>query len=172
MTDHEFTLVLDRSPSDNEIEALYEAGLNDASLEHGPVESLAHFSRDADTLTDAVLSAVHQLEHTGFDVVAVQSQDTVTLKDIAERIGRSYESVRLLTTGERGPGAFPPALSSGGWSLYSWAQVADWLRNAGIVEADVSHYDRQIAIADHLVRARAMMRADADTADLARLVGA
>ncbi len=35
-------------------------------------------------------------------------QDLVSISDVAERSGRSRESVRLLVDGNRGPGQFPP----------------------------------------------------------------
>jgi hypothetical protein len=37
-------------------------------------------------------------------------QDLVSVRDIAQRVGRTRESVRLLVDGKRGPGNFPPPI--------------------------------------------------------------
>lgn len=159
MATHDFTLVLDHEPADGDLDELYDAGLSDAVVEHGNGTTLAHFTRDAETLHAAVVSALHDVERAGFTAQAVVSDDLVSLKEIAGRIGRTYESVRLLATGQRGPGGFPPPLSSGGgWVLYSWAQVSAWFTDVLGTACSVTEYDRLIAAADHLVRARAMLR--------------
>lgn len=77
--------------------------------------------------------------------------------------------MRLLAVGKRGPGGFPAPLQSEGWTLYSWSQVRDWFaRHAPGSVRDTEErnleFDRVIAAADHLVRARALMRG----VDLAR----
>lgn len=157
---HNFTLVLDREPSDDEMDALYKTGLDDGMVEAGGGGAVIHVGRDADTLLGAVTSAVLNAEAAGFTVTAVTSDDLVTLADIATRLGRSREAVRLQATGQRGPGGFPPPMSpDSGWALYSWAQVSAWFaEHHGTEECSV--YDRQLAAADHLVRARAMLGSD------------
>ena len=171
MTTHSFTLVLDRAPTDDEPDALFEAGADDSTPEwnEGADTGRLHFDRDAPTLAKALVSALRNVESAGLRVVAVQSDDLVTLKEIAVRTGRTYESVRLLATGARGPGGFPPPLSSGGYALYSWAQVGSWWGAAfGPGPTLATDYDRMIAAADHLVRARALMGGHAE--ELAALV--
>lgn len=166
---YEFSLVLDHEPTESELQALTAAGLDDVGIEAGHGVTLAHFERDAATLAEAILMAVQQLEATGFTLTAVASDDLVSLKDIASRTGRTYESVRLLAQGSRGPGGFPPPLSGSGWSLYSWAQVSGWFAEHYGTEAG-STYDREIAAADHLVRARRMLAGDENRAELAKLL--
>jgi len=78
------------------------------------------------------------------------------------------ESVRLLATGGRGPGGFPPPMSASGWALYSWAQVSEWFTRHYGRSDEVSGYDRVVADAEHLVRARAILGRSAG--DLAELV--
>jgi len=98
-------------------------------------------------------------------VGSVLSEDLVTLKEIAARTRRPYESVRLLAAGKRGPGGFPGPMSSHGWALYSWTQVSEWLtrhypstvQDRELLTLSLEH-DCIIAAADHLVRARALMR--------------
>lgn len=152
---HEFTFVLDRDPTDDEVDALFAAGCDDASPEtaRGGV-SLLHFDREAPSLYAAMTSALHDTREAGFTVTAVQSEDLVSLRDIAVRTGRTYESVRLLATGQRGPGGFPPPYRCGDWSLYSWTQVLQWLGRHFRTTAGDNTYDRMIAAADLMVRAQ------------------
>jgi len=169
---YEFSLVLDREPSDGELEALAVAGLDPLGIE-GPHPALAHLAIDAATLPAAIITAVRHIEGAGIAVTGVQSADLVSLKDIAARTGRSYESVRKLAHGQRGPGGFPAPLSSGQWALYSWAEVSAWLaRHYPATAAAATSYDSEIAAADHLVRARHIVPAPRDRADLAQLLTA
>ncbi len=56
---YEFTVHLDRSPTDDEVDALYEPGLDDCSPVSRPGgPGLLMVSRQADTLTQAILSVV------------------------------------------------------------------------------------------------------------------
>uniref|UniRef100_UPI003F492B77 helix-turn-helix transcriptional regulator n=1 Tax=Amycolatopsis sp. CA-096443 TaxID=3239919 RepID=UPI003F492B77 len=57
----------------------------------------------------------------------------LTVREIAERTGRSREAVRLWANGTRGPGGFPaPAGAAGRTALYDWAEVSAWLPAVGI----------------------------------------
>jgi hypothetical protein len=168
----EFTFFLDRAPTDEQLDALFEVGGDDATpeLNKRTNTGLLHFAREAASLAEALVSALHTVEEAGLRAVAVESNDLVTLKDIAVRTGRTYEGVRLLAAGKRGPGAFPPPMSSSGSALYSWTHVAAWFE--GVFGSDApaipSDFDRIIAAADHLVRARALL--DDESGLLAGLV--
>jgi hypothetical protein len=116
--------------------------------------------------TTAITTAVRQIERLGIAVTGVQSADLVSLKDIAARTGRSYESVRKLAHGLRG---FPVPLSTGQWAPYSWAEVSAWLARHYPATTAATSYDRKIA-ADHLIRARHILPVPADRADLAQLL--
>jgi hypothetical protein len=88
-------------------------------------------------------------------VCAVASDDLVSLKDIAAHTARTYESARLLASDKRGPGGFPPPVTTtDGWSLYSWAQVAQWLRTTLLTETATEPDHKILAAVAHLVRAR------------------
>lgn len=59
--------------------------------------------------------------------------DLVDIPEIAERIGRTRQSVQQLVTGARGPGGFPaPMGTPGGIRVWDWESVATWLLEAGI----------------------------------------
>ncbi|MCL2780480.1 MAG: hypothetical protein FWD74_03145 [Actinomycetia bacterium] len=157
MSVHEFTAYLDREPDDDELDALFEAGLDDATPEFGGGVGMLHVAREAARLDDAIVTVVDNAETAGFRVVAVEDEDIVSLKTIAARTGRTYQSVRSLATGQRGPGGFPIAISGDGWSLYSWTAVADWFARHYGNNLAVDDRIRTLAAADHLLRARALV---------------
>lgn len=133
MSSHEFTLILDHAPSGEELDALFEAGCDDSTPETVAGNGRLHFDRAADTLLQALTSAIRDVESTGLTVRAVASDDLVSLKDIAARTARTYESARLLASGKRGPGGFPPPMTT----------------------AEPDH--KILAAVDHLVRARCLL---------------
>jgi hypothetical protein len=90
-------------------------------------------------------------------VHGIEEEDLVSLKTMAHRLGRSYESVRLLAAGKRGPGGFPAPLSGDGWALFSWSNVASWFESNYGTGSSISDDDRLIAAADHLLRARTLV---------------
>lgn len=128
MAEHGFTLILD-GPVDDHMDELFEAGCDDATL--GSVAGIAHadFDREADTFAAAVVSAIHDITSVqGLRVVRVEPDDLVTAADIAQRLGRTRESVRLLITGQRGRGSFPAPIahSQRRNRLWRWNEVAAW----------------------------------------------
>lgn len=176
MSTYEFTLVVDHRLSEDEVDGLFD-GADDVTPEREQGRTLLGFDREATSLAEALVSALRDVEAAGLTVGSVRSEDLVTLKEIAARTGRSYEGVRLLAAGKRGPGGFPGPMSSEGWTLYSWAQVRPWfVHHAPGSPLDQElltvEHDRLIAAADHLVRARALMRGDHLAEGLAALVSA
>ena len=66
----------------------------------------------------------------GVTVARVEPDTLVTIADIAERLGRSEESVRLLIVGKRGPGRFPVPVARLGRRksrLWRWTDVLSWM---------------------------------------------
>lgn len=154
MTVHVFTLVLDRRPTDDELDALYAVGCDDATLGQQGGLSIAEFDREAPTLADAIATAVVQIEQVGLAAVRVLDTDLVTLADIGARIGQSRESVRRYAANERGPGGFPPPVNPAreGTTFYRWSEVAPWVRaKLGIQVPDV---DPTLTVADLILQAR------------------
>lgn len=151
LPEHEFTLVLEGSDvlEPRNLEAWFEAGCDDATF--GEVDGIgfADFSREGPTAPEAILSAIEQVESAvpTVRVIRVEPDDLVNASDIAHRLGRSRESVRLLVAGERGPGGFPPPVSHlrARGRLWRWAEVARWAQEA--LDDDVSHDDAPMFIA-------------------------
>jgi hypothetical protein len=130
MAEKEFTLVIDGPVKDDQIiNALFEHGCDDATF--GAVDGVgyADFHREAPNLADAVFSAIKDVESVaGLTVLRVEPDDLVTLSEIAQRLGRTRESVRLLAAGERGGGEFPAPVSHlrSRNRLWRWSDVAAW----------------------------------------------
>lgn len=169
MSGYEFTLVLDREPTEGEEEAIALDAPAILAVEGGNI-ALAHADVQADNFADALVTAVRQIEALDLAVVGLRTDDLVSVKEIAQRTGRSYESVRLLATGRRGPGGFPAPISSEPWGLYSWTAVALWFTDN--YPRQRLEFDRQAAVADHLLRARHMAGGAAHGAEWARLLTA
>jgi hypothetical protein len=122
-----FALVVDRVPGARQIRALGPAA--QVLWDPGTATVRVRFDRPAATLAEAIAAGVRLVEAVGLRALRVDAEDWVTLGDIAERVGRSRETVRLWALGRLGPGGFPPPLNPGrDTSFYSWAEVLPWLR--------------------------------------------
>jgi hypothetical protein len=118
---------------DHSVRAYEDSGLQDQGLslpidDDGIFE--AEFDRTAVTFSEAVLSALADLQRVfpEADLVRVKPDDLVTISGIAERVGRSHESIRLLIDGKRGPGGFPQRAGTlgGKTQVWRWHEVVDW----------------------------------------------
>jgi hypothetical protein len=136
MTTHQFTIIVDGPDLQEEahVQALFEAGCDDATV--GRVGTLQYldFDREAEIFAEAVLSATTAIETAVPEarVIHLEPDDLVTMAEIAERTGRTRESVRLLTSGQRGPGGFPaPATHfKSRYRMWRWQAVAAWFAEA------------------------------------------
>lgn len=142
MTTYRFELTLSGDVAGS-VDALYEAGWDDAGVSGDDFGGSAEFDRDAPSAVHAVASAIEQAENAGLTVTGV-SEDLVTLGEIAERAGRTLAAVDNWVHGRRGPGSFPdPRVPRARAALYSWADVATWLSTHGL--AEISDADLEIA---------------------------
>jgi hypothetical protein len=77
----------------------------------------------------AVSALVERVKKTVPTAVALRvDQDLVSVSDIAQRIGRTRESARLLVDAKRGPGNFPPPIGvvGDGIRVWPWSVVLEW----------------------------------------------
>ena len=112
------------------IDALYEAGCDDALIGRTDGIQYIEFDREAAGVVEAVLSAVADIERVdGVKVTRIADAGLVSMADIAVRTGRTREGVRLLVTGARGPGGFPPPVTDprSRYRLWRWSDVERWL---------------------------------------------
>jgi hypothetical protein len=142
------------------IDALYEAGWDDAGVSGDHRGGSAEFVREATSAIAAVTSAIEQAERCGLEVTGV-TEDLVTLADIAERTGRTLAAVDLWVRGRRGPGDFPaPRVPRARAAMFSWAEVATWLSDAGLIDVDETTVEmaRSCALIDSALRTRRGLR--------------
>ncbi len=127
----QFVLLVDRLPDERQLDELCERH-PDITVTLHEAEGYAEvaFDRDALTLIDAIVSGVRDLDRFGLAATGVcDDDDLVTLADVADRVGKSREAVRLWSLGRTGPGGFPlPVNANLSTSYYRWSQVAPWLR--------------------------------------------
>ena len=168
MPSYHFTLIVDGPDlqDDTRIEALFEEGCDDAVA--GSVDGIQYvdFDREGPSLDRAVMTVVADVERLeGVQVVRIADAGLASMADIAKRVGRTREGVRLLVNGARGPGGFPSPVTDprSRYRRWRWREVsrwfADWLGEdvAGTQDdllAAVSaglefrHYSRRLAPGD------------------------
>ena len=154
MGTHSFTIVLDRQPTDSELDELFSIGCDDAAFGTEGGVPTAEFDREAPDLANAIASAVRALEWVHLSPLRVVDQDLLTLADMAHRVGQSRESIRRYTQGSRGPGGFPPPVNPArdGTTFYRWSEAAPWFtRHLGV---DVADSDSTLVAANLILQAR------------------
>lgn len=128
MAEYGFTLIID-GDVESHLDELFEAGCDDATFGRVDGVQYADFDREAETLADAIASALHEVESIpGLRVRRVEPDDFVTVAEIANRLHRTRESVRLLITKKRGKRDFPAPVSHlrKRTRLWRWSDVAAW----------------------------------------------
>ena len=131
MSTFHFTLIVDGPDLQDQPmnDRLFEAGCDDATVGSSDGVQYVDFDREAEALDDAILSAIDDLEKLeGVEVVRIADAGLASLADIAARVGRTRESVRLLVSGARGPGNFPKPVTDprSRYRLWRWSDVAGW----------------------------------------------
>jgi hypothetical protein len=102
----------------------------------------AEFRRHSTSLPLALRAAIEAMEGAipGLTVIRIEPDDVVGAAEIARRVNRSQESIRLLFEGERGPGGFPTPIAWVGQKrkVWAWSDVAEWWQryNGGFADAD------------------------------------
>jgi len=176
--EHEFVLVLAgvAELSSRVVDALFDAGCDDATVSLRLGRVYLSFTREAPSLRDAVLSAIRDVGRAqiGASVLCVDGGDLVSQAEIARRIGRTRQQVGQYVSGKRGPGHFPPPARdlTEGHPLWEWCEVAYWLWQNGIVGDDVLEEARAIAaINSALEYHRQHQRDSALVEEVCRIVG-
>lgn len=140
---HTFTLYLSGVDllADEHMDALYEAGCDDALFGERDSAQYATFDRNASSFTEALTTALRDIEAAlpAATIVRIEPDQMVTLAAIAERSGRSREYIRLLAAGQRGPGGFPAPIAyvDHKTRLWHWPDVAHWLTSSETAKVEV-----------------------------------
>jgi predicted DNA-binding transcriptional regulator AlpA len=128
MAEHRFALTIRGALTGARLDALYEAGCDDATFSSKGELTFGDFDREAPSLPAAILSAIAAVETVeDFEVLHIDLDELVWASEIAERTGRTRQSVDMLIQGQRGPGSFPaPASHATRNPLWRWSEVEDW----------------------------------------------
>ena len=159
MMTYDFDLLISGASYDDTLleEKLFSAGCDDAMLVFQ--NSIAHltFSREANTLVEAIVSAISDAEKSGIKVERILPDDLVNANEISRRVEKSRQYISNLISGKKGPGKFPtPAtgLTEKAY-LWSWYDVTQWLLEHKIIDdQEIASTARIIAIANQALHAR------------------
>ncbi|MCP9953033.1 hypothetical protein [Actinomadura madurae] len=146
MPSYDFALILSRPLYEDELDPLFDRthGAVTVSIisepQHAERPGNASCSWTGATLAAAIMEVVGHVEESapGLHVLQVEADPLLTIRDIAERVGRSLDSVRHAITGARGATGFPSSeMSTAGHRLWRWSKVAAWydLDDPQLVEA-------------------------------------
>lgn len=128
MTVYNFTLLVSGVDEDR-LDDIYEATDGGATVElGGQWTNRIGYDEEADTLAEAIMAAVKQIEEVpGMTVVRIDEDQLVWASEIADRAGRTRQSVDQLVKGQRGPGDFPQPVSGNVRNpLWRWLEVEEW----------------------------------------------
>lgn len=130
MKTFEFRLIFslpDNAPNaDKFVDALYEAGCDDALIGTGERGSIAlDFSRESSSAHEALGSAIENVKTAipGAELIEA-SPDLVSLSDMAKYMGFSRQNMRKYYTGR---GAFPKPIHIGSTNLWHLYDVIEFL---------------------------------------------
>lgn len=176
MSEYEFTFVLDGiSLDDDAVQTLTEELDALLSSSHGTVRMTAA-GQGADAVTAAMATASRARDLVPGLRVLRLDRDLVGVADIAERTGRTRQNVNQWVHGDRREETpFPPPEGTVGRSLvWLWAEVDEWLREAGLGDGENRPTRAEMADIDFLLRHEARpvhLNLDAGTerADLRRI---
>ena len=128
MTEHHLELTIKGTLDGGILDALITAGCDDATVSSKGDLIFGEFGRGAPNMLVAVISAIDQVESVdGLEVLHVDPDELVWASEIAQRVGRTRQSVDQLTKGQRGPGGFPsPVAHATRNPLWRWSEVDAW----------------------------------------------
>lgn len=135
MPSYDFALILSRPLYEDELDPLFDRthGAVTVSIisepQHADRPGNASCAWQGATLAAAIMEVVEHVEASaeGLHVLQVEADPLLTIRDIADRVGKSADSVRHAITGARGATGFPASeISTAGHRLWRWSKVAAW----------------------------------------------
>ena len=111
MSSYQFTLLVEGPDlqSATAIDALFEAGCDDALVGRTDTIQYLDFDREAPTPETAIMSAITDVERLpGVEVIRLAGGGLVSMADIASHTGRTRRVFAYSSRMSGGPGDFPP----------------------------------------------------------------
>jgi hypothetical protein len=158
MKTYAFRIRLRDRVSESDADRIYEGFDEEVAVEEGPKGHFVGFDRQADSFVDAVLGAIKEVMQLGFEPLVVEDE-LVSMADIAERTGRTRQSVSMLVAGRRGPGDFPrPVAGNVRSPLWHWADAFAWFDSQEGAGKDFDDRINTIAAINGLLANRVLLR--------------
>lgn len=116
--------------SDQIVDALYEAGCDDALVVERAGAFIVEFDREAATFAKAIFTAFDAICQAGLRPVRIEPDPLVSATEIAERSGLTRAAISLYVKGTRGHGfPVPVARLDTTSPLWQWTEVMRWLQD-------------------------------------------
>jgi predicted DNA-binding transcriptional regulator AlpA len=145
---HEFCIIasgLDPEAEDFETR-FFDTGCDDATVSFQKGHIIVDFTRRAETLEDAIASAIDAVSKAGAKVLRVEPDPLVSLSDMAARAGMSRAAMSHYFKGTRARDfPAPVAKVTSESPLWDWSTVARWM-------FEHNKLDREAAIEAEIVR--------------------
>lgn len=135
----QFTLIL-KNVTENTPdleENIFDAGCDDALINFRNGTVYLDFDREANSLEEAVISAIKDIESNVVDseVVSVAPENLVTESEIAKRLNKPRQTISLWIKGARRKGFPGPLMRLSEKSpLWNWNEVAKWLYKNKLID--------------------------------------
>ena len=157
MKTYEFSIIasgLDPQADDFETR-FYDAGCDDATVSFQKGHIIIDFARSADSVIEAISSAVENVISAGATVNRIEPDPLVSLSEIASRSEMSRAAMTLYAKGERGKN-FPAPIArvTSESPLWNWAMVARWLFVHKKVSREVAIEAEAFSVANEAIEAR------------------
>jgi predicted DNA-binding transcriptional regulator AlpA len=156
MNKYEFSIIasgLDPSSEDFE-QRFYDAGCDDATISFQKGHIIVDFAREAETIGQAIISAIRNVEKAGAHVDRVEPDPLVSLSEIAARTGMSRAAMTQYSKGQRSKDfPSPVARVTSDSPLWDWASVAKWLFHHEKLSRDQAIEAEAVRIANAVIQA-------------------
>lgn len=156
-TEYDFALVLTgvNEITDDIASAIYASGCDDATVSVRSGRAYVTFSRRAESMKAAVLSAIENVmaANVGVKVLRIDDCNLVTQSEIARRSGRSRQVIHQYITGIRGPGGFPPPACClcDESPLWNWCEVCGWLWENNMLKEEVLRSAEEVEVINNVL---------------------
>src|SRR5215213_2708504 len=125
-------------------DCFFEAGCGDATMSFQKGVLILDFTREAKNVTQAIFSAIRDVQKTGATVTHIEPDHLVSLSDIAYRAGITRAAASHYAKGLRGKDfPLPVARITTESPLWDWLSVSRWLKrrsyvsHSAVIEAKV-----------------------------------
>ena len=156
MSEYDFTLILSGITdfTDEQVDSLFEAGCDDATVAQRNGRVYMTFSRKSSSMIEAIISAIVNINkaNIGAGVLRVDTCSLVNQSEIARRLGVSRQCAENYVNGKRLAGFPAPACNIiEGQPLYFWCEVAYWACQNSLLSPSENRAAQEIAILNNIL---------------------